>query len=93
MRLRFKEKDFEYNSHDFGEMGKFIRIEYAANVANRILEAHESKLVMVYRRNFSTQWIEFRRKLIDRKKLPTEAKGRKQIYNSSALLYNVEKID
>jgi len=31
-------KDFEYNSHDMGEMGRFIRPKYAANVANAKLE-------------------------------------------------------
>ena len=27
-------KDFEYHSHDFGEMGKFIKLDYAANITN-----------------------------------------------------------
>jgi len=34
----FDIKDFEYDSHDFGEMGKFIRLEYAANRTNEKLE-------------------------------------------------------
>lgn len=31
------EKKIDFNSHDFGEMGKFIRVDYAKNIVTEVL--------------------------------------------------------
>lgn len=38
----FTEKDFEYDSTDLGEHGKFIRLKYAASVANRKVASRDA---------------------------------------------------
>ncbi len=36
-------KRLEYNSHDFGEMGKFIRLEYAINILKNFIRSEIQK--------------------------------------------------
>jgi len=40
-------KKIDYNSKDFGEMGKFIRIEYVQNIITQKLTEHKALILKI----------------------------------------------
>jgi len=42
-------KAIDYNSHDMGEMGKFIRVEYAKNIITQKLTEHKALILKMVR--------------------------------------------
>lgn len=42
-------KAIDYNSHDMGEMGKFIRVEYAKNIITQKLTEHKELILKMVR--------------------------------------------
>ena len=45
-------KKIDYNSTDFGEMGKFIRIEYVQNIITQKLTEHKELILGMVREKF-----------------------------------------
>lgn len=56
MTLKFKPEDFEYNAKDLGEEGKYLRVGYAVNIAQRIFNNWLSEQPVVYGPHMGNKW-------------------------------------